>query len=300
MFSGPFPVGSIGGQPVGVSSILRLHDGRIAFLGGQSIPDNHGGATYTFHISSDEGQSCPESYAVGGQDGVYYVMNDRLIQMSSGRLILMASHMPAMSGAYEGYINVALCFYSDDGKRWKRSSQWSEIPGGGEGRGLQEACAAEVAGGRLMMLARTGLGCLCRAWSDDGGDTWSPPEPTPLASACSPLALKRVPDGRLMVVYNHAQPLCAGAFFPRTPMVYAVSVDEGQTWGEPFCIDPDGEEGKDRQNIYPSICFIEEGILIVYSTLAADPAGTFSNGGPDGWRLGGGKRCILAYPPIRR
>ena len=61
-------------------------------------------------------------------------------------------------------------------------------------------------------------------------------------------------------------------------------------------VDDDGVENIDRQNIYPSICFTGEGMVVVYSTHAADPAGSFGNGGPDGWRIGGGKTCILAYP----
>ena len=295
-FSGTLDIERIGDQPAGVSTILRLQDGRLAYLCAQSIPANYGGAFYTLHISDDEGENIQERYEVGGRDSVYYVMNDRLIQMSTGRLILPTSCMPPMEKTYEGHINVALCFHSDDGKTWERSSQWSEIPGGGNDRGLQEACAIEVAGGRLMMLARTGMGSLYQAWSSDGGETWSPPEPTTLVSACSSLTLKRIPDGRLVAVYNHTKPLQPGTFFPRTPLVYATSEDDGQSWSEPFCIDAEGVEDGDRQHVYPSVCPMDEGMLLVYSTHAADPKGTFSNGGREGWRVGGGKSCILAYP----
>jgi hypothetical protein len=36
--------------------------------------------------------------------------------------------------------------------------------------------------------------------------------------------------------------------------------------------------------------------LLIYSTHYADPDGHFGGGGPDAWRIGGGKRCILPYP----
>ena len=117
-----------------------------------------------------------------------------------------------------------------------------------------------------------------------------------LVSACSSLTLKTLPDHRLIVFYNHAKPLGPGAFFPRTPLVYAVSSDHGKTWSGPIVVDDDGVEKQDRQNIYPAVCFTLEGMLAIYSTHTADPKGSFSNGGPEGWKIGGGKRCILGYP----
>jgi hypothetical protein len=56
------------------------------------------------------------------------------------------------------------------------------------------------------------------------------------------------------------------------------------------------DDEPDQQHIYPSITFQEHGILIVYSSLAADPNGNFGNYGPESWKIGGGKSCILSYP----
>ncbi len=59
-----------------------------------------------------------------------------------------------------------------------------------------------------------------------------------------------------------------------------------------------GVQLKDRQVIYPSICFTAEGMLVVYSNHMADPdgsfAGQYSHESPDC----GGVRCILAYPEV--
>jgi alpha-L-rhamnosidase len=161
---------------------------------------------------------------------------------------------------------------------------------------MAEPCVAEVAGGRLILLARTGSGSLHRSWSEDGGDTWSRPEPTTLISPCSSLTLKTLPDGRLIVFYNHVSPLRPGAFFPRIPLCYAVSDDGGQTWGEPVIVGDEGAIKRDHQSIYPAICFLPDGMLVVWSMHAADPDGTFDNGGAEGWRTGGAKRAVLAYP----
>jgi hypothetical protein len=159
---------------------------------------------------------------------------------------------------------------------------------------MAEPCVAEVEDGRLLMLARTGSGCNHAAWSDDGGETWSPPQPTTQQAACSSLTLRRLPDGRLIVFYNHSTPLSPGAFFPRTPLCYATSPDGGRTWGDPVLVDADGLENRDRQNIYPSVTLTEEGMLLLYSTHFADPQGSFA----EAYRhdIGGGKCCILAYP----
>jgi hypothetical protein len=117
-------------------------------------------------------------------------------------------------------------------------------------------------------------------------------------AACSSLTLKTLPDGQLIVFYNHVKPLRAGAFFPRTPLCYAVSSDSGKSWGEPVLVDESGVQLQDRQVIYPSICFTAEGMLVVYSNHMADPdgsfAGQYSHESPDC----GGVRCILAYPEV--
>ena len=113
-------------------------------------------------------------------------------------------------------------------------------------------------------------------------------------SACAPLTLKTLPDGRLIVFYDHATPLNAGAFFPRTPLCYAVSGDEGKHWGPPVLVDDEGAEHQDRQNIYPSIAFTKEGMVVMWSTHRADPKGSFS--GAYDAQIGGAKRAILKYP----
>ncbi len=275
-------------------TFLRLQDGRLAFVAHRHVQSLHGGGLPVISFSSDHGGSWTPAMTIGSPEGVWYVMNDRLIQMDNGRLVVPVSHMEQGTNQYEGLRNQGLCFFSDDGGiNWKKSITVANID---DERGMAEPCVAEVGKNKLLMLARTGSGYLYRSWSEDGGYNWSKPEPTTLLSACTSLTLKTLPDRRLIVFYNHAQPFEKGAFFPRTPLVYAVSSDNGETWSEPVCIDDDGMSNLDRQNIYPSVCFTREGMLVIWSTHAADPKGTFSNGGSEGWKIGGGKRAILAYP----
>jgi hypothetical protein len=77
-----------------------------------------------------------------------------------------------------------------------------------------------------------------------------------------------------------------------------VSADAGATWSSPVVIDDEGLSGlngETRQHIYPGVCFLPEGILLVYSTHRANLDGSFTQ--PEGaWQIGGGKRCVIKYP----
>jgi hypothetical protein len=297
-------------------TFLRLHDKRLAFLAHRHVEGLHGGGLPVISFSEDDGQTWTPARTIGEPEGVWYVMNDRMIQMKNGpstgsagspqassgqgRLVVPVSHMPKGLGTYEGDRNLGLCFFSDDaGETWQRSSKPADLA---DGRGMAEPCVAEVEGGRLIMLARTGSGCNYASWSEDGGDTWSAPVPTTQTAACSSLTLRTLPDGRLIVFYNHVQPLAddvnaygRGAFFPRTPLCYSVSADGGRTWGEPVLVDETGVALLDRQVIYPGICFTDEGMVVIYSVHYADPNGSFA-GSSHELADCGGKRCILAYP----
>ncbi len=288
-------------------TFLYLQDGRLAFLAHRHVEGLHGGGLPVISFSDDDGATWTPARTIGeplaatkhGEDGegVWYVMNDRMIQMRSGRLVVPVSHMPRGLGTYEGDRNVGLCFFSDDaGESWRRSSKAADLA---DARGMAEPCVAEVDGGRLLMLARTGSGCNHASWSDDGGETWLAPEPTTQTAACSSLTLRTLPDSRLITFYNHIKPIRPGAFFPRTPLCYSVSADGGKTWGEPVVVDDSGAAARDRQCIYPSICFTDEGMLVVYSVHPANPEGVFGGDYAHDCPDTGGKRCILAYPDTR-
>jgi hypothetical protein len=273
----------------GGTSFLRLADGRIAVVFNRHVKGLHGGGTPVIAFSADNGQTWTAARVLIENDDAFYVMNDRLIQLRSGRLVLPVARKV---GKTEGDRDEGLAMLSDDaGATWRLSRGAARIEAP---RGMAEPCVAELGDGRVLMMARTGLGSLHTSISANGGETWSKPEATTLESACSSLTLKSLPDGRLIVFYNHATPIKAGAFFPRTPLCYAVSEDDGRTWSPPVVVDDEGVANKDRQNIYPSICFTNEGMVVMWSTHGADPKGSFA--GQYDAKIGGGKRAILAMP----
>jgi BNR repeat-like domain len=271
----------------GGASFLRLKDGRLAVVFNRNVAGLHGGGTPAMAFSDNDGKTWSAAKLLIEKDDAFYVMNDRLIQLRTGRLLLPVARK---MGKTEGDRDEGLAMLSDDaGATWRLSAGSARIDAP---RGMAEPCAAELKDGRVLMLGRTGQGAHHAATSADGGETWSKPEPTALTAACSPLTLKTLPDGRLIAFYDHAKPLQAGAFFPRTPLCYAVSGDDGKTWGAPVVVDDEGVEKKDRQNIYPTVCFTKEGMVVMWSTHAADPKGSWETD----FKIGGGKRAILAYP----
>jgi len=287
---------SVGGTTNnGGFGFLRLQDGRLALAGHRYVADNKGGGIPFISFSSDNGVTWTPARLVGAgitPEEPWYVMNDRLIQTHSGRLLLPACRAVRHSGP-EGDLGESGCFYSDDaGVTWKVSQL--VLPKGAL-RGMAEPCVAELPNGHILMLARSGTGYLVDSWSEDGGATWSPPKNTALLSPCTSLTLKTLPDRRLIVFYNHVKEESPGSLFPRCPLVYAVSAD-GKTWSAPVIVDDEGWDPvrPTRENIYPSICFLNEGMLVVWST-------HFSTAGLTRRTLeenivGGGKRAILKYP----
>jgi hypothetical protein len=270
-------------------SFLRLKDGRLAVVLPRHVLGLHGGGVPAISFSSDDGATWSAAKLLIEPDDAYYVMNDRLIQLESGRLLLPVARK---AGKHEGDRDESLAMLSDDGgASWRLSRGRARLD---KPRGMQEPCAVELADGRVRLLARTGAGSIHTSLSADGGETWSEPEPTTLESPCSSLTLRRAPDGQLVCLYNHATPLKEGAFFPRTPLVYALSSDDGKTWSAPVVIDATGMEQLDRQNIYPSPCFTPEGMVVVWSTHGADPKGSFAE--QYDASIGGGKCAVVKLP----
>lgn len=212
----------------GGCSFLRLADRRLAFVANRHVHGLHGGGTPVTACSGDSGRTWSAAKTLVDGDAAFDVMNDRLIQLKSGRLLLPVSWK---LGAHEGDQDESLAMLSDDeGDSWRLSHRRLRLDKPG---GMQEPCAIELADGRVRLLSRTGAGFIHSSISADGGETWSVPGPTTLESPCSSLTLRRGPSGRLFCRYNHAKPLGAAAFFPRTPLVYALSADDGETGSAP-------------------------------------------------------------------
>jgi sialidase-1 len=206
-------------------------------------------------FSTDEAATFEAPILVTGDDGYHVVNNDRITQLSSGRLLA-----PAASTADVKKDNhfVSHCYLSDDG-----GVSWR--PGRGEvdaeGRGAMEPEVIELSDGRVMMIMRTQLGIIGRSFSSDGGDSWSEMTSLGVQAPEAPATLRRIPStGDLLLIWNNTFTEGAGHGGRRTPLTAALSVDEGRTWK----VVADLESDPEKTFSYTSLTFAQGRAVMSY------------------------------------
>ena len=144
----------------------------------------------------------------------------------------------------------------DDGATWREGGRVKPADGG-----CWEPACIELKDGRVLMLMRTGLGCQYQSFSTDGGETWSPAEPTALRGTAAPVAITRIPTtGDLLAIWNNNLGKDLPGNVGRTPLTAAVSKDEGETWENLRNI----EEGAQDAWAYPAVTWVEDRALLTY------------------------------------
>ena len=122
------------------------------------------------------------------------------------------------------------------------------------------------------MIVRTQLGEIYASFSNDRGESWSSAKPWGVRSPESPATLRRIPaTGDLLLVWNPVYDAGAGHGGKRTPLVAAVSTDEGRTWSAPRTL----EDRTDQEYAYTSLTFFESRVLLSYY-VADDSTGRIS------------------------
>ncbi|MCI5648769.1 MAG: glycoside hydrolase [Fusicatenibacter sp.] len=217
--------------------------------------------------SSDGGKTWGERVLCMPQDGFFVVNNDRVIRLSSGRILIPAARHAAMADHFDGRSDVVFFYSDDDGRTWKEADTKCSISYTMYCRsGLQEPGVLELSPGVLWSWARTDLGRQYEMFSLDYGEHWSACQPSQFTGPCSPLCMKRGWDGDLYAVWNPI-PEYNGretdqAFFHggRSPLVIAKSSDQGKTFTDPIAFETD----PDRGYCYCSIHFTEHVLLLAY------------------------------------
>lgn len=245
-------------------SILRLKTGPLLLF--YLKKDQRRRACNTFvRSSTDEFKTLSEPVRVTLLEGYHVVNNDRAIQISTGRLIVPAALHTGFdeTGSVTDFTGkgIPMVYYSnDEGRSWHRSKT-AVTPVSERKLVLQEPGVVELKDGRLWMFMRTTHGCQYGCYSSDKGVTWSQPEPTNLASPCSPATIERIPwTGDLLCVWNDhsgTHPFTEGK---RRPLCVALSKDDGRTWSRSRVIeaDPDG------WFCYTSMTFVDNRVLLSY------------------------------------
>lgn len=269
-------------------SLLRLPSGRILLCYTATVETGGGylASQPMICFSDDELQTLSTPLPITSTVGYYVINNDRVIQLQSGRLVIpVALHRHSATAGAAGVIpilrpgTILFLLSDDDGMTWRESAQnfYRCFP---DGHGLQEPGVIELEDGRLWCWSRTGW---CngearprqwQAFSRDGGETWTEPEPSQFVSPRSPLSMKRIPatDDLLAVWNDHS------GRFPvtdkpdledRTPLVSAISNDEGITWHSHRAI----EDAPDYGFCYTAIHFVGDDVLLAYCAGGPLPQG---------------------------
>lgn len=245
------------------SNLLRLKNNRLIMTlkhdPVNTIAKNMGGADFTVVFSDDDGRTWSGERKVNINSGCYYLMNDRILQLRTGRILIPMCFVPDEFVAKEHFESKGYsgCFYSDDnGQSWTEGKWMTADNAGGM---LAEPMVIECENDKVIMYMRTIKGFLYSGESTDGGETFSIEQPTELRSPNAPFTVKKDPySKKFFAVWDNAFPSVIYQS-PRTPICMAVS-DDGIKWE--FMIELDNNP---EQNYgYPALYFSEKEITVTY------------------------------------
>lgn len=200
-----------------------------------------------------------------------------MTQLAGGRIVVPFAYWIGgrPSGPPTGS-NITTTVYSDDnGRTWHQSSAKLTAPCyagyNGSNYGACEPTILQLANGRVWMLIRTQTGWLYESSSPDGAD-WFEPKPSRFRSSNSPGWLVRLPDGRIVLLWNNCENTSRingqGVYTNRDALHAAISDDEGKTWHgyreicrDPFRNEPPPKQG-DRGTAYPYALATDDGMIL--------------------------------------
>ena len=236
--------------------------------------------------SSDEGRTWEPSIRCVDPPGYHVVNNDRIVRLSSGRIIIPVAFHRNGFNSYDrdGSVQfdgrgVVLYFVSDnDGESFEESPSKITMNTSRVCRsGLQEPGVIELASGTLWSWARTDLGRQYEMFSLDQGNSWTPAEPSMFTGPPSPLSIRREPTGGKLIAvwnpipnYNGRDERYRGAWTGgRTPLVIADSDNDGRSFGEPTILEDEVGHGY----CYTAIHFSDSKIFLAYCAGGVDDGG---------------------------
>ncbi|QEC54313.1 BNR repeat protein [Anseongella ginsenosidimutans] len=246
-------------------SLLRLQNGAIAmfYLRKNSTSD----CIPVMRISTDEAETWSRPVTcITDKKGYFVLNNDRVIQLSSGRLLMAVALHKTPDTKWKEKAQLWSYFSDDNGKTWQAGSP---VPTP-DTIVTQEPGVVELKNGNILMFIRASAGKQLYSWSADQGATWSPAVPSPVSSPLSPASIERIPETNdLLMVWNNNDGETAATKGERTPLTLAISKDEGKSWRhiKPVETDPDG------WYCYTAIHFTEDAVLFGYCA-GSQSAGT--------------------------
>ena len=268
-------------------SLLRMRNGDLGMIFLRKTPPADCIPELT--RSRDEGETWSEPARCIEGGGYYVVNNDRVVRLACGRLVMPVNlhaavdGLDSLSAVGEGRFRLS----DDDGTTWREAHAALRLPFERSWTGVQESGVCALDGDTLWGWARTGHGCQFVFYSHDRGETWSAPQPSRyFTSPCAPMSVKRLTDGRLFAVFNPIPEFTGrdtSRSWGRTPLVCALSADNGASFGPPLAIEDDPSAGY----CYTAILPRADGVLLAYC-----------HGGDTGVPLSGVKITKIGYDEL--
>lgn len=250
-------------------SLIRMNNGDVGLIFLKKAKVNESSIP-CFSRSSDEGKTFTSPENFSDDNSIYWVIeNDHLLKLANGRIILPANmHSKLIDGEVRIIEHGLKCIFAtdDDGKTWREIAERQDIPFPDKSdTGLQETTLYQHENGRIRALSRTDLAFQFECFSDDNGESWTQPSPNRFfSSPDSPLLMKKVGKYTVAVfnpVPNYTtRPNADGNVWGRTPLVCAVSEDDGKNFNRIFALEDDPTNGY----CYPAIIEGDDYFLVSY------------------------------------
>ncbi|MGM9625789.1 MAG: sialidase family protein [Eubacteriales bacterium] len=252
-------------------SLIRMHNGDLGLVYLRKYRNRDASAvglqeamldTICFVRSADEGNTWSEP-VVCTTEPVYDVIENDHAQIlqyqtdaNNGRILIPVNrHSVWTDGTLRnsGYGRMFFIASDDDGRTFRTISDMYGICNAPySATGLQETVIYEEKTGCLRAFSRTDQLCQYECFSSDGGAVWTENHPIPFfSSAVSPMNIRRA-CGLTAAVFNPIPLYTARdtvGVWGRTPLVCAVSEDDGKTFPRIYAIEDDPHNGY----CYPSI-----------------------------------------------
>jgi predicted neuraminidase len=270
-------------------------DGRLWLLWTAQVAGHQDTAMVRRRVSQDGGRSWgPIETLFGERPGFGTFIRNPVTVLDNGDWLLpiwRCTTPPA--GAWTGDLDTSSVMRSSDG-----GATWEEHPVPGS-LGCVHMSILDVRDGSLLAFFRSRWADhVYRSESQDGGRSWSVPEPTVLPNNNSSLQALRLADGRVALVFNESSradatgrrlslyddiggeapaPLTDRSAFwgaPRAPLTLAISSDRGLTWplrrhletGDGYCMTNNSRDRLNREFSYPSVVQGADGTLHIAYT----------------------------------
>lgn len=268
-------------------SALRQKDGAIGVY--YLCKEKSGNTSLARAISYDGEHFTTERCELKTCRQYFVINNQRIHRLSNGDIVAPAAAHPKDGKEYERY-SVCMCFVSkDDGKSFTPTAPRLTLPKLNKwDRGFQEPGIFEHADGVIRFWARTRSGYQYEAYSRDGMESFTYPQPF-VSSPTSPMQMKKDPHtGAVYIIYNPLPEKHLGNYdintnvidkqlidydpytWGRTPFVIRKSEDDGRSWG-PYTVVGDD---KDLAYCYPAAFFTEDGSMLLAYCCSGKNEGT--------------------------